>query len=685
MKKISSIAKFLLPLLVLTVIVASAVTATRAADPQDKFVYLPIARGVMDTPRWIGPEGGTVNVLLTDPAHSSVLYAGTRGTGVFKSTNSGATWSASNTNISNLTIDSLAIDPSDAAIMYAGTEGQGVYKSTDSGATWSAINTNIKANSIVLALAVNPGNHDLIYAATQTQGTSNGVLYKTWDRGANWSAVLTQTNNWVNSLAVNPNKPNYILAATQNNGPYIATGYGSSGDWKSTSISAGDWQTGMWVMYDPQSGNDMAYYASKNNDFYQSTNLGANWTQKSDGTSTTIVSRNGLAINPFNRTIFYKAASSSATAGVFRSTNQGSDWSAAGLLGKKVNSVVVSRANVDTVFAGLDQEGVYKSTNRGTNWTKSTTGLGSSNVTGLVFSSATKFYASTYGGGLFSTTNGGASWSNYDTSLSDVLINGLVQHPTLPNIFYALTSSAGLKRYDMNASASGISPAGIPEFFDKPNIPLRADPATAAATVAAGINDMAFAPSSSGDIAYLATNGGGVYASTDSGLNFSQKGLAGEVVKSIIVNETNPNIVYASTSTLGVVKKSIDGGTFWNNIPLPDTQLQQPINVVTMLPGATDTVCAGTNNGVWKYNGTTWDAIGLQGYTIKVLVSDPVHPGFLVAGTNKGAFFSPDNQHWFAVDSNLSTYGIASINFSTFEKGTVYIGTMDHGTLRTGY
>ena len=70
-----------------------------------------------------GPYGGTVFALAIDPTTPSTLYAGTRGGGVFQSTNSGGSWSAVNTGLSNLSVSALAIDPSAPSRLYAGTWG----------------------------------------------------------------------------------------------------------------------------------------------------------------------------------------------------------------------------------------------------------------------------------------------------------------------------------------------------------------------------------------------------------------------------------------------------------------------------------------------------------------------------------------------------------------------------------
>jgi hypothetical protein len=60
------------------VVIISVSTALAAAAP----------------PGWTahGPEGGTVSAVELDPRRPSVVYAGTTGAGMFKSTNGGATW-----------------------------------------------------------------------------------------------------------------------------------------------------------------------------------------------------------------------------------------------------------------------------------------------------------------------------------------------------------------------------------------------------------------------------------------------------------------------------------------------------------------------------------------------------------------------------------------------------------------
>ncbi|MBF0573773.1 MAG: hypothetical protein HQK69_08440, partial [Desulfamplus sp.] len=94
-------------------------------------------------------------------------------------------------------ITSIAVTPDDSNILYAGTNGGGVYKSTDSGRNWENISKStlnsrsgqnwidpyIKGNS---AICVDPDNHNTVYVGTGYLGRGN--LFRSTDGGMNWNS-----------------------------------------------------------------------------------------------------------------------------------------------------------------------------------------------------------------------------------------------------------------------------------------------------------------------------------------------------------------------------------------------------------------------------------------------------------------------------------------------------------------
>jgi photosystem II stability/assembly factor-like uncharacterized protein len=174
------------------------------------------------------PLQSDLNALAIDPVHPTTLYAGvgdagyvtpgSTGTGVFKSTDSGATWNI--TGLKDTAVTVLAIDPSDTNTLYAATQGiytdpkgfRGLFKTTDSGATWLASSNGLNAlggiGATVTAVAIAPNS-------TVYVGTSGGGVYKSVDGGANWSQFNDGlTNRDIRALAVSPGAPNTLYAAT---------------------------------------------------------------------------------------------------------------------------------------------------------------------------------------------------------------------------------------------------------------------------------------------------------------------------------------------------------------------------------------------------------------------------------------------------------------------------------------
>jgi uncharacterized repeat protein (TIGR01451 family) len=170
-----------------------------------------------------GQNGTLVNELEIDPATPSTIYAGTNQR-VFKTTNSGASWTASDTGLSQVSnVYTLAIDPITTSTLYAGFYYGGVYKSTDGGNNWNATNL-VQAG--VKTLAIDPAATSTLYA-----GTDNGVL-KSTDGGNSWNGINTGlTNRVVNALEIFPTDTLTIYAGT-GNGVFKSTNGGNT--WSST-------------------------------------------------------------------------------------------------------------------------------------------------------------------------------------------------------------------------------------------------------------------------------------------------------------------------------------------------------------------------------------------------------------------------------------------------------------------
>ena len=134
------------------------------------------------------------------------LYAGTYGSGVFKTSDGGANWVAVSNGLTSK--DVRALHSSDD-YLYAGTYGGGVFKTNDSGANWVAVSNGL-TNKDVLALH---SSGDYLYA-----GTHGGGVFKINDDGANWVEVNNGlTNKRVQALH---SSDGYLYAETWGGGVF---------------------------------------------------------------------------------------------------------------------------------------------------------------------------------------------------------------------------------------------------------------------------------------------------------------------------------------------------------------------------------------------------------------------------------------------------------------------------------
>lgn len=141
------------------------------------------------------PNPFTESTRLTlGPAGSLFAYGPTR---IFKSTNQGSTWVAVGNPLPCAGLNALSVDPTNASVFVAGagllgagglTCG-GVYRSTNAGATWTASSlSGVYVTDIVID-AIAPAR---VYACAGYLGGSfpKGGAYASLDGGANWSSLF---------------------------------------------------------------------------------------------------------------------------------------------------------------------------------------------------------------------------------------------------------------------------------------------------------------------------------------------------------------------------------------------------------------------------------------------------------------------------------------------------------------
>src|SRR5262249_30578213 len=122
--------------------------------------------------RLVGPaRGGRVTTVTGVPSQPKTFYMGVASGGLFKPTDSGATWRPINDGKIPLgSTGSVAVADSDPNVIYLGTgsdsvrsnvsTGRGVYKSTDGGGTWKFV--GLYNAGQIGAVRIHPTNPDIV-------------------------------------------------------------------------------------------------------------------------------------------------------------------------------------------------------------------------------------------------------------------------------------------------------------------------------------------------------------------------------------------------------------------------------------------------------------------------------------------------------------------------------------------
>ena len=135
------------------------------------------------------------------------LYKPTEERGVYKSTDGGKTWRKTLFSNAHAGVVDLQIDPTNPRILYASTwrinrtpyslssggEGSALWKSTDSGETWTEISTKKGFPEGILGIigvTVSPVNNQRVWAIVENK--DKGGLYQSNDGGETWKQVNSE-------------------------------------------------------------------------------------------------------------------------------------------------------------------------------------------------------------------------------------------------------------------------------------------------------------------------------------------------------------------------------------------------------------------------------------------------------------------------------------------------------------
>ena len=288
-----------------------------------------------------GPYGGVIMSIASD---GNTVFAGTMGSGVYRSTDNGISWAPMNNGLTDSWVRALSISQGK---VFAGTNN-GIFVSSDNGNRWTEA-SNGMGNLVVKAFATTDST---IFAAT-----ANGI-FLSGNLGGSWTAVNTGlTGTYVTCLAISGNK----IFAGESSGVYISTNNG--GNWNLVSNGL----TSAPIASLAVNGN--VVLAGTYAGVYSSSDDGGNWSQQTSWVVNAFAPCGGkmFAVSYNNGVIF---STNNFMTAVMVNTGVKEDY---------FGAIAVSGSKI---YAGC-WEGVVISNDSGNTWTTANLGLISTHIEAL--------------------------------------------------------------------------------------------------------------------------------------------------------------------------------------------------------------------------------------------------------------------------------------------------------------
>ena len=242
---------------------------------------------------------GRVSQLVFHPIDSNIIFAVTASGGIFKTSNEGLTWMPLSDFLPQTSCASLLINPTNPNVMYLGTgdanydaNGLGVYKSSNGGKTWAASNTGM-GNILVSKMLFTPGDTSTLIAACR-----DGI-YKSINSGASWVKKTTLAASY-RDLHYRPQSTSIVYAATNAN---FYRSYNNGETWTQSTINSGITSAGIKIAVCPSDTSKIYCLVWKSGatspfgGIYTSNNNGSSFSLQNDTPNILGYSNNGTSMD----------------------------------------------------------------------------------------------------------------------------------------------------------------------------------------------------------------------------------------------------------------------------------------------------------------------------------------------------------------------------------------------------
>lgn len=513
-------------------------------------------------------------------------------TSVYRSTNSAGSWNATTSPGGNPL--AITCKPDDPTVVLVGVSNL-LKRSTNSGGLWSNV-VGPDPNLTPIRLATSPASSQRMFLGVE-KIPSFSSLRRSLNSGSSWEPVsyfrdTVETD--IQALAPHPTDPLRVWA----------------GGTTPSTLSL-----------------QQTFVTSRKNGVFFSTNGGVSW----DSAGSLRKNIVALAVGTDNGTTYIFAAATDPSPTLYRTTNNGAQWSTLAFSGGLVKDI---RAVGFVVYVAA-QNGFYRSFDYGVSWQSLSTGLygQSTRVLQDQFDASIVYLGSS--GSLFKSVDYGNDWQEAASGITPFALSAVARRGNT-----ILASGSGfpvIKRYDgsswTNASVSVAGFSGRSLDFKTLN---------GAVAFAAGQND----------------NKPALLRSTNSGASWAllrSNAYTGGRYNGVVVDPVDTNRIFAfgriaadtniiiSANGGGTWSRALGFGTTFPRVSALVIDATNPSTYSTKLYAAVDTGTT-TEKGVWKSTngGVNWTKLTgtlVAGQPVRALAMNPKNPSALYASVDSGATF----------------------------------------------
>src|SRR6516225_1254137 len=580
----------------------------------------------------MGPDGGDVRSLASDPNNPDHIFLGTSTGALFVSNNGGQDWArfAHLGSGDDYVLDHIAVNPANTNIMYVSAwtaqsqQAGDLFRSTDGGKTWHTL-PGMHGKSI-RAMAMFAADPKVLVA-----GALDGV-FRTKDGGDNWERMSPANHadiKNIESIAVDPKDPNVVYAGTWHLAWKTADG---GTNWQHINKGMVDDSDVFSIIVDHS--NPANVFASACSGIYKSVSAGEQFS-KIQGIPFSARRTRVLHQDPTNPNIVYAGT----TEGLWKTMDLGKTWKRVSNPEVVVNDVLVDPRNSNHVLLATDRSGVLASRDGAATWSASNHGYTHRYVTAIVadLKDANTMYVGVVNdrefGGVFYSHDGGQHWLQKSAGLGGKDVFSLKQANN-----GALVAGTNNGVYVLEHNATEWRPINnVIEEKTATRTVLKNGKKTALATktskksvLQAKVNDVEVAPHR-----WMAATSSGLYFTKDEGKIWMGGQVLGQTDFQAV--RAHGEVIAAAARTSVLV--STDGGSNWTQRNLPSYVTN--VRGLSVTPDAQ--ILVATREGAFQStdSGATWNKMvaGLPDKDITSISWDSTGNRLLATSFQTGVIF----------------------------------------------